>query len=30
MGTDIVGIGECEDAETAQVASLAAKDGKLI
>jgi type II secretory ATPase GspE/PulE/Tfp pilus assembly ATPase PilB-like protein len=30
MGPDIIGVGECEDAETAQVASLAAKDGKLI
>jgi type II secretory ATPase GspE/PulE/Tfp pilus assembly ATPase PilB-like protein len=30
MGPDILGVGECEDAETAQVASLAAKDGKLI
>ncbi len=30
MGPDIIGVGECEDAETAQVASLAAKDGKLV
>ena len=30
MGPDIVGIGECEDAETAQVAAAAAKDGKLV
>jgi type II secretory ATPase GspE/PulE/Tfp pilus assembly ATPase PilB-like protein len=30
MGPDILGVGECEDPETAQVASLAAKDGKLI
>jgi type II secretory ATPase GspE/PulE/Tfp pilus assembly ATPase PilB-like protein len=30
MGPDIIGIGECEDAETAQVASLIAKDGKLV
>jgi type II secretory ATPase GspE/PulE/Tfp pilus assembly ATPase PilB-like protein len=30
MGPDIVGVGECEDAETAQVASLAAKEGKLV
>jgi len=30
MGPDIVGIGECEEAETAQMASIAAKDGKLL
>ena len=30
MGPDIVGIGECEDEETAKVASAAAKDGKII
>ena len=30
MGPDIVGVAECEDAETAQVACAAAKDGKLI
>jgi type II secretory ATPase GspE/PulE/Tfp pilus assembly ATPase PilB-like protein len=30
MGPNIVGIGECEDAETAKVASAAAKDGKLV
>jgi type II secretory ATPase GspE/PulE/Tfp pilus assembly ATPase PilB-like protein len=30
LGPDILGVGECEDAETAQVASLVAKDGKLI
>ncbi|MCP4263389.1 MAG: Flp pilus assembly complex ATPase component [Planctomycetes bacterium] len=29
-GPDIVGIGECEDAETAQVACSAAADGKLV
>jgi type II secretory ATPase GspE/PulE/Tfp pilus assembly ATPase PilB-like protein len=30
MGLNIVGIGECEDAETAKVASAAANDGKLV
>lgn len=30
MGPDIVGVGECEDAETAKMASAAAKDGKLV
>jgi type II secretory ATPase GspE/PulE/Tfp pilus assembly ATPase PilB-like protein len=30
MGPDIVGIGECEDDETAKVASAAAKDGKIV
>lgn len=30
MGPDIVGVAECEDAETARVACAAAKDGKLI
>jgi type II secretory ATPase GspE/PulE/Tfp pilus assembly ATPase PilB-like protein len=30
MGPDIVGVGECEDAETAKIASAAAKDGKLL
>lgn len=30
MGPDIVGIAECEDAETAQVACAAARDGKLV
>ena len=30
MGPDIVGVGECEDEETAKVASAAAKDGKII
>jgi len=30
MGPDVVGIGECEDDETAKVASAAAKDGKII
>jgi len=30
MGPDIVGIAECEDAETARVACAAAKDGKLV
>jgi type II secretory ATPase GspE/PulE/Tfp pilus assembly ATPase PilB-like protein len=29
-GPDVVGIGECEDAETAQVACTAAADGKLV
>ena len=30
MGPDIVGIAECGDAETAQIACAAAKDGKLV
>ncbi len=30
MGPDVIGIGECEDAETAKVASAAAKDGKTV
>ena len=30
MGLNIVGVGECEDAETAKVASAAANDGKLV
>ncbi len=30
MGPDIVGIGECEDEETAKTASAAAKDGKIV
>jgi type II secretory ATPase GspE/PulE/Tfp pilus assembly ATPase PilB-like protein len=30
MGPDIVGIGECEDEETAKVASAAAADGKIV
>lgn len=30
MGPDIVGVADCEDAETARVASAAAKDGKLV
>lgn len=30
MGPDIVGVAECEDAETAQIACAAAKDGKLM
>lgn len=30
MGPDVVGIGECEDADTAKVASAAAKDGKIV
>jgi len=30
MGPDVVGIGECEDSDTAKIASAAAKDGKLI
>ena len=29
-GPDVIGIGECEDAETAQVACTAAADGKLV
>lgn len=29
MGPDIIGVGECEDADTAKVTSAAAKDGKL-
>ncbi|UCD48581.1 MAG: Flp pilus assembly complex ATPase component TadA [Phycisphaerales bacterium] len=30
MGPDVVGIGECEDSDTAKVASAAARDGKLV
>lgn len=30
MGPDVVGVGECEDAETAKMASAAAKDGKIV
>jgi type II secretory ATPase GspE/PulE/Tfp pilus assembly ATPase PilB-like protein len=30
MGPDVVGVGECEDAETAQVACKAAADGELM
>jgi type II secretory ATPase GspE/PulE/Tfp pilus assembly ATPase PilB-like protein len=30
MGADIVGVADCEDAETAKIASAAAKDAKLI
>ncbi len=30
MGPNVVGVGECEDAETAKVASAAARDGKLV
>jgi type II secretory ATPase GspE/PulE/Tfp pilus assembly ATPase PilB-like protein len=30
MGPDIIGVAECEDAETAQIACAAAKDGKLV
>jgi type II secretory ATPase GspE/PulE/Tfp pilus assembly ATPase PilB-like protein len=30
MGPDIIGISDCEDAETAQVACAAARDGKLV
>lgn len=30
MGADIMGVGECEDAETAKIASAAAKDGKIV
>lgn len=30
MGPDIIGVSDCEDAETAQVACAAAKDGKLV
>ena len=30
MGPDVVGVGECEDAETAKIASAAAKDGKIV
>jgi len=30
MGPDVVGIGECEDSDTAKVASAAARDGKIV
>ena len=30
MGPDVVGVGECEDSNTAKVASAAAKDGKIV
>ncbi len=30
MGPDIIGISDCEDAETAQIACAAARDGKLV
>jgi type II secretory ATPase GspE/PulE/Tfp pilus assembly ATPase PilB-like protein len=30
MGSDIVGVADCEDAQTAQVASAAVKEGKLV
>jgi type II secretory ATPase GspE/PulE/Tfp pilus assembly ATPase PilB-like protein len=30
MGPDIIGIADCEDAETAQIACAAARDGKLV
>jgi len=30
MGPDIIGVSDCEDAETSQIACAAAKDGKLI
>lgn len=30
MGADIIGVGECEDAETAKIASVAARDGKIV
>lgn len=30
MGPNVVGVGECEDAETAKIACAAAKDGKLV
>jgi type II secretory ATPase GspE/PulE/Tfp pilus assembly ATPase PilB-like protein len=30
LGSDVIGIGECEDADTAKVASAAAQDGKLV
>jgi type II secretory ATPase GspE/PulE/Tfp pilus assembly ATPase PilB-like protein len=30
MGPDIVGVSDCEDAETARVAAAAAKDGKIV
>ncbi len=30
MGADVIGVGECEDAETAKIASAAARDGKIV
>ena len=30
LGSDIIGVGECEDSDTAKIASAAGKDGKLI
>ncbi len=30
MGCDIIGLGECEDSDTAKIACAAAKDGKLV
>lgn len=30
MGSSVIGIGECEDAETAKMASAAARDGKVV
>jgi type II secretory ATPase GspE/PulE/Tfp pilus assembly ATPase PilB-like protein len=30
LGCDIIGVGECEDSDTAKIASAAAKDGKLV
>lgn len=30
MGLNVVGVGECEDAETAKIASAAANDGKIV
>jgi type II secretory ATPase GspE/PulE/Tfp pilus assembly ATPase PilB-like protein len=30
LGADIIGVGECEDAETAKMASAAARDGKIV
>lgn len=30
MGPDVVGVGECEDEETAKIVSAAAKDGKVV
>jgi len=30
LGAEVVGVGECEDAETAKIASAAAQDGKLV
>jgi type II secretory ATPase GspE/PulE/Tfp pilus assembly ATPase PilB-like protein len=30
MGSDVVGVGECEDSDTAKIASAAARDGKIV